>query len=62
MRRTAMPRQPDLLDSTHVTLVSLPNQTGLELVQLLRQLLIEVTGQQPANAPLEVRDREQDHP
>lgn len=62
MRRTAMPRQPDLLDSTPVTLVSLPSQTGLELVQLLRQLLIELMSQQPANAPLEVSDREQDYP
>jgi hypothetical protein len=57
-----MPRQPDLLDSTPVTLVSLPSQTGLELVQLLRQLLIELMSQQPANAPLEVSDREQDYP
>jgi hypothetical protein len=54
MRRTDLPRQPDLLDSTHVTLVSLLNQTGRELVQLLRQLLIELTSQQPITATMEV--------
>jgi hypothetical protein len=47
MRRTAWPQQLDLLDLARDTSVLLPHQTELELVQLLRQLLIELTDQQP---------------
>jgi hypothetical protein len=49
MRQTAFNRQPDLFDSTHVTSVSLTNETELELMQLLRQLFTELIDPEPRN-------------
>lgn len=60
MRQAVFNRQPDLFDSTHVTSVSLTNETELELMQLLRQLFTELIDPQPVTRNDGGSNREQD--
>jgi len=60
MRQAVFNRQPDLFDSTRITSVSLTNETELELMQLLRQLLTELIDPQPVTGNDGESNREQD--
>lgn len=60
MRQAVFNRQPDLFDSTRIKSVSLTNETELELMQLLRQLLTELIDPQPVTGNDGESNREQD--
>ena len=60
MRQAVFNRQPDLFDSTRIKSVSLTNETELELMQLLRQLLTELIDPDPVTSNDGGSTREQD--